>query len=102
MGLAVVAPANILKAQNPLGRTGLKVSPLALGTAALGIDYGLPGSADFKRPAFESSVDLVRRAFDAGINFFDTAPAYGVAEDVLGSALAGVSGAVIASKAAVT
>jgi aryl-alcohol dehydrogenase-like predicted oxidoreductase len=94
--------ANFLISQSTLGRTGLQVSNLALGTAALGIDYGLPGSVDFKRPAFDSSVSLVLHAFESGINFFDTAPAYGVAEDILGAALAGTSGTVIASKAAVT
>src|SRR5262245_60660884 len=91
----------MLTSRNPLGRTGLEVSPVALGTAALGIDYGLPGSSDFERPSFDSAVSLVRRSFDAGLNFFDTAPTYGSAEDILGVALAGAPGAVIASKAAI-
>lgn len=94
-------PPNHL-ARTILGRTGLEVSALALGTAALGIDYGLPGSPDFARPDFEASVGLMRRAYDAGITFFDTAPAYGIAEDIVGTALADLPDAVIASKVSIT
>ena len=88
--------------RNALGRTELQVSSLSLGTAALGIDYGLPGSTDFERPTFRQSVDLVLRALDAGVNFFDTAPAYGDAEDILGVALKHAPEVVIASKASIT
>ncbi len=102
MGSARLTFVNSILPQNPLGRTGLKVSHLALGTAALGLDYGLPGSADFDRPSFEAAAGLVRRCLNAGVNFFDTAPAYGVAEEILGAALADAPDAVIASKAAVT
>src|SRR5436305_7807015 len=59
-----------------LGRTGLKVSAVGLGCG----NFGGIGSA----PAFfgkgeteAQSFDLMDRAFDAGINFFDTANAYG-------------------------
>src|SRR5207247_2682264 len=59
-----------------LGSTGLKISRLGLGCG----NFGGIGSA----PAFfgmgeteEQARDLMDRAFDAGINFFDTANAYG-------------------------
>src|SRR5579864_739315 len=59
-----------------LGSTGLKVSRLGLGCG----NFGGIGSA----PAFfgmgeseSQAVALMDRAFDAGINFFDTANAYG-------------------------
>jgi aryl-alcohol dehydrogenase-like predicted oxidoreductase len=59
-----------------LGRTGLKVSRLTLGCG----NFGGIGSA----PAFfgmgeteEQAFALMDRAFDAGINVFDTADAYG-------------------------
>lgn len=48
-----------------LGRTGLKVSPLCLGTMTFG------WSADESE-----SAAIMDRAFDAGINFFDTADIY--------------------------
>ncbi len=64
-----------------LGATDLSVSRIALGTSALGGMY---------RPATEDEgIKTVLAAFEAGINFFDTAPAYGntAAERVLGKAL---------------
>ena len=69
---------------NPLGKTGLNVSRLGLGAAALGAVY---------YPVDESqSIAAVHAAFDCGINFFDVAPAYGgtLAETVLGKALRGI------------
>ncbi|WP_438479877.1 aldo/keto reductase [Oleiharenicola lentus] len=70
-----------------LGRTGLKVSEVSLGTWAFGSPsiYGAVDSGDANR--------AIRGALDAGINFFDTAPLYGtkeadgIAEEVLGKAL---------------
>jgi aryl-alcohol dehydrogenase-like predicted oxidoreductase len=71
----------------PLGRTGLNVSEVSLGTWAFGSPsiYGAVDSGDANR--------AIRGALDAGINFFDTAPLYGtkeadgIAERVLGQAL---------------
>jgi len=70
----------------PLGRTGLQVSEVGLGTWAFGSPvYGSVGTDDATR--------AIRGALDAGINFFDTAPLYGtkeadgVAEQILGQAL---------------
>src|SRR5882757_5606503 len=73
-----------------LGRSGLKVSEICLGTMTFG------NGADEAEAA-----RMVHAAFDAGVNFFDTADAYvnGVSEDMLGKALKGRrSDAVIASK----
>jgi aryl-alcohol dehydrogenase-like predicted oxidoreductase len=64
-----------------LGRTGIKVSPYALGALALGTYIGNPDQDD--------SVRIIRKALDAGINFVDTADAYGESEVVVGSALKG-------------
>ena len=61
---------------------------LVLGTAALGLAYGLP-SADgtLAAPDESASVALIRDAWARGIRCFDTAPAYGEAESRLGCAL---------------
>jgi aryl-alcohol dehydrogenase-like predicted oxidoreductase len=64
-----------------LGRTGIKVSPYALGALALGTPIGNPDHGD--------SVGIIRKALDAGINFVDTADAYGESEVVVGKALKG-------------
>jgi aryl-alcohol dehydrogenase-like predicted oxidoreductase len=69
-----------------LGLTGIEVSALALGTVELGMDYGiaLPGE---KRIRTEEGRRLLDYAADSGINLFDTAPAYGKSERLLGKTL---------------
>jgi aryl-alcohol dehydrogenase (NADP+) len=68
-----------------LGRTGIQVSPFALGAMMLGTD-GSIGNGDER-----DSIRIVHRALDAGINFIDTADRYsqGGSEELLGKALAG-------------
>lgn len=84
-----------------LGRTGLNVSALALGTVELGLDYGIMAPGHFGRPAVEDAIRLVHAALDAGVNLLDTARAYGTSEEVLGQALQGRRiHAVVASKVA--
>lgn len=72
-----------------LGRTGLQVSALALGTVELGMEYGINAPGQSGRPQEDAAVHLVHAALDAGINFIDTARAYGESERVLGRALSG-------------
>ena len=64
-----------------LGRTGIKVSPYALGALALGTSIGNPDHDDSAR--------IIHKALDAGINFIDTADAYGESEVAVGKALKG-------------
>lgn len=66
-----------------LGRSELRVSPIAFGTWQLGGDWGATDE--------EAAIAAIRRAFDRGINFFDTAQAYGfgASETVLAKALKG-------------
>jgi aryl-alcohol dehydrogenase-like predicted oxidoreductase len=65
-----------------LGRTGMKVSKLCLGTMM----FGAWGNADH-----DDSIRIIHRALDAGINFIDTADVYsgGESEEIVGKALAG-------------
>ncbi len=62
-----------------LGRTGVKVSPLCLGTMMFG-----------RKADLDTSCRITAQALDAGINFIDTADSYGrgTAEEMLGEALA--------------
>jgi aryl-alcohol dehydrogenase-like predicted oxidoreductase len=81
------------------GKTGLRVSRLALGTAAFGLEnYGICEADEGSAVSEEAAVRLIRSAVDRGINFFDTARGYGRSERVVGNALAGVSSCVVATK----
>src|SRR5439155_13642080 len=66
-----------------LGRSELEVSPVAFGTWQLGGDWGATDE--------EAAVAAIGRAADSGINFFDTAQAYGfgASESLLAKALKG-------------
>ena len=74
-----------------LGNTGLTASEVSLGTAEIGLDYGFKGSPQYARPSVQDSIRLIHRAVDRGINWLDTARAYGNSEDVIGQALKDVS-----------
>ncbi len=65
-----------------LGRTGVEVSPLCLGTMMFG---------DWGNKDVEDSIRVIHRALDAGINFVDTADVYsaGGSEEIVGKALQG-------------
>jgi aryl-alcohol dehydrogenase (NADP+) len=67
-----------------LGRTGVKVSRLCLGCMTYGSSRWRPWVLDE-----DASLPFYRRAWEAGINFFDTADMYsaGASEEVLGRAL---------------
>ena len=76
-----------------LGRTGIKVSPYALGAMMFG---AAPGNSDH-----DDSIRIIHRALDAGINFVDTADRYsqGESEEIVGKALKGRrDGVVLATK----
>jgi len=71
-----------------LGRTGLEVSELCLGTMMFG-DWGNRDEADCTR--------MLRTVLDAGINFVDTADeyAFGGSEEIVGRAIRGVRDEVV-------
>jgi len=58
-----------------LGRTGLKVRPLGFG--------GIP----IQRVTEDEAIQVIRRCYELGINYFDTARAYTVSEERIGKAL---------------
>ena len=73
----------------PLGRTGLRVSAIGLGTVKIGRTKGLkhPGAAPVL-PSDEQATELIRTAAELGINLIDTAPAYGRSEERIGAIMA--------------
>ena len=72
-----------------LGKTGLQVSALGLGTVKLGRDQGVKYPATYTLPDDRSAAHLLDTARELGINLLDTAPAYGSSEQRLGRLLAG-------------
>lgn len=72
-----------------LGRTGLQVSEISLGTVELGLDYGIRPTGEDARPGEAEAARLLHHALDLGINYLDTARAYGASEAVIGRALKG-------------
>jgi D-threo-aldose 1-dehydrogenase len=79
-------------AERPLGRGGLTVGPLSLGTAPIG-NLGRPVADDEWRGALAA-------AWEAGVRYYDTAPHYGLglAERRLAEGLAGRDGFVVSTK----
>ncbi|HAW10637.1 MAG TPA: aldo/keto reductase [Chloroflexi bacterium] len=74
-----------------LGRTGIRVSPYALGTLMFATSIGNPDPDD--------SIRVIHKALDAGINLVDTADSYGDSEEIVGKALKGRrDGVVLATK----
>src|ERR1700742_799102 len=65
-----------------LGRTGVQVSNLCLGTMMFGA---------WGEPDHDDSIRIIHAALDAGINFVDTADVYsaGESEEIVGKALKG-------------
>ena len=65
-----------------LGNNGLEVSALGLG--CMGLSFGYGAATDKK-----DAINLIRKAFESGVTFFDTAEAYGPFdnEELLGEAL---------------
>jgi aryl-alcohol dehydrogenase-like predicted oxidoreductase len=73
-----------------LGNTGLYVSQLCMGTMTFGRGGDMFGDA-MNATGEQVAQQMVDRAFDAGINFFDTANGYsfGQSEEMLGKAIGG-------------
>jgi aryl-alcohol dehydrogenase-like predicted oxidoreductase len=73
-----------------LGRTGLTISRLGIGTWAIGggnYEYGWGSQGE------DDAEGMLRRALDAGLTWIDTAPAYGLgrAEALIGRVLEGLA-----------
>jgi aryl-alcohol dehydrogenase-like predicted oxidoreductase len=73
-----------------LGKSNLEVSAIGLG--CMGLSYGYGPAVDKQQ-----GISLIRSAFERGVNFFDTAEAYGpfANEELVGEALAPVRDQVV-------
>ena len=75
-----------MSALRRLGTTSLLITPVGLGTWAIGGEAG----EGYGRQDDIESADAIRRAIDGGVNWIDTAPIYGLghSEEVVGRVLA--------------
>ncbi len=73
-----------------LGRTGLKVSEIGFGGAQVGIPNYMETWDPQGAREQQTILDALNRALDLGLNYLDTAPAYGegTSEEVLGRVVA--------------
>ena len=65
-----------------MGAKDEMMSRLVLGTAQLGMPYGIANKNG--KPDFSSALSIVQAAWESGIDEFDTAQAYGDSEQILG------------------
>lgn len=63
----------------------LNYSRLMLGTVQFGLNYGVANTSG--KPSFDVCKQILKEAYDGGINALDTAPEYGDSEEVIGKAL---------------
>ena len=82
--------------ERTLGRTGLRVTAIGLGLAALGrpgylnLGHGVDLGADRSVETLERRAhEVLDAAYEAGVRYFDAARSYGRAEEFLGSWLRG-------------
>ena len=73
----------------PLGKTGLTVPLLGLGTVKFGRTAKVSYPRPFVLPSDEHIADLLALAKSLGVTLLDTAPAYGTSEQRIGEAIAG-------------
>lgn len=73
-----------------LGKSGLEVSEIGLGCMGMSFGYGVIADKG-------QSIDLIRKAVEMGVTFFDTAEVYGpyINEELVGEALQPFKGQVV-------
>jgi aryl-alcohol dehydrogenase-like predicted oxidoreductase len=71
----------------PFGKTGLKVSPIVLGTVKIGRNQGVKYPTAFELPEDKEVITLFETAKELGINTIDTAASYGLSEQRIGQLL---------------
>ena len=70
--------------QRPLGKTGLSVTPLGFGAVKIGRNARVKYPQPFDLPDDATAERLLNSILDLGINYIDTAPAYGLSEERIG------------------
>jgi aryl-alcohol dehydrogenase-like predicted oxidoreductase len=73
----------------PLGRTGFSISPIGFGAFKIGRNQKAKYAAPYELPSDERVAELLNGLLDLGVNYIDTAPAYGTSEERIGRAISG-------------
>jgi aryl-alcohol dehydrogenase-like predicted oxidoreductase len=71
----------------PLGKTGFEVSPLGFGAFKIGRNQGIKYAQGYELPQMPQVQQLIDGLLRMGVNYIDTAPAYGLSEARLGQTL---------------
>lgn len=72
----------------PLGASGIMLSPIGFGAFKLGRNAGIKYPSNYDIPSDADAERLLNAVLDAGINYIDTAPAYGISEERIGRFIA--------------
>jgi 1-deoxyxylulose-5-phosphate synthase len=64
-----------------LGKTGLQISRIGLGTVEIGLPYGLGNTG---LPSEQEAISVLKNAVEMGVTYIDTARGYGLAEERIG------------------
>ena len=66
------------------------MNTVTLGSTGITVNKNGFGALPIQRVSLQEAVKLIRRAYDGGVHFFDTARAYSDSEEKLGEALEGI------------
>jgi len=80
-----------------LGRSAIEVSPIGFGSFKIGRNTGVKYPDAYDLPDYDAVARLIDGLLDLGINYIDTAPAYGLSEERLGAVLSGRRGDIVLS-----
>ena len=84
--------------KRPLGQSGINISCLGLGTVKFGRNHQVKYPEKFSLPPLEELKGMLNKTRELGINFLDTAPAYGDSEERIGRVLSNRSDWIICTK----
>ena len=85
-----------------LGRTAFQLSPIGFGAFKIGRNQGIKYAQEYELPTDAEVSRLLNGVLDLGVNYIDTAPAYGLSEERIGRLLTRPDEAVISTKAGET
>lgn len=71
----------------PLGNTKLEVTPIGFGAFKIGRNEGAKYPLQYALPDDREVERLLNGVLDSGVNYIDTAPAYGLSEERIGRAV---------------